>query len=77
MKNGESGGSGYNYGGMQADGLDLREFLPGGSKDPTRKVAGGSATNFQIQSRDVNIWARISERIKSRCSQGLLRDCIP
>jgi hypothetical protein len=83
MKNGESGG-GYTYGqggyGNTDAGLDLSQFLPGGKQDPTRKVAGiaaGGPGNFQIQSKNVNIWSRISERIKARCSQGLLRDCIP
>lgn len=86
MKNGESGG-GYTYGqgsnygaGGDEAGLDLSQFLPGGKQDPTRKlagIAGGGPGNFQIQSKDVNIFMRISERIKARCSQGLLRDCIP
>ncbi len=81
MKSGESGG-GYSYGGGYAhnseDNLDLSAFLPGGKQDPTRKLAGASSTgNFQIQSKDVNLFSRISERIKSRCAQGLLRDCIP
>jgi hypothetical protein len=81
MKNGESGG-GYSYGqggyGQEEPGLDLSQFLPGGKQDPTRKIAGiAESVNFQIQSKDVNIWSRISERIKARCSQGLLRDCIP
>ena len=81
MKNGESGG-GYSYGqggyGQDEPGLDLSQFLPGGRQDPTRKIAGiAESANFQIQSKEVNIWSRISERIKARCSQGLLRDCIP
>lgn len=83
MKNGEAGG-GYTYGqgnpyGHDDAGLDLSQFLPGGKQDPTRKLAGmaSGGGNFQIQSKEVNIWSRISERIKARCSQGLLRDCIP
>lgn len=82
MKNGESGG-GYTYGqgqfSQEEEGLDLSQFLPGGKQDPFRKLAGASSNpaSFQIQSKDVNIWARISARIKARCSQGLLRDCIP
>lgn len=86
MQNGASGGgfSGYgagNDGGMR--GMDLRQFLPGGKNDPTRKLAGGAnmggmrGAGTQIQSQSVNIWNRISERFKSRCIQGLLRDCIP
>jgi hypothetical protein len=84
MKNGESGG-GYTYGGRGTESgdsnFDLSSFLPGGKHDPFkgRSLAGtASGTgNFQIQSKDVNLFSRISERIKSRCAQGLLRDCIP
>lgn len=84
MTNGEGGG-GYNYGGRNPSGVDngfnLSEFLPGGAKDPFkgRAIAGqmNGTGNFQIQSKDVNLFSRISERIKSRCAQGLLRDCIP
>ncbi len=82
MQNGgASGGYTYGQGGNdQMRGMDLRQFLPGGKNDPTRKLAGGAGlqgTGTQIQSQSVNIWNRISERFKSRCSQGLLRDCIP
>ncbi len=80
MKSGESGG--YTYGGgpnFDDTQMNLADFLPGGKQDPTKRniagVAGGS--NFQIQAKDVNIWHRISERIRARCSQGLLRDCVP
>lgn len=83
LKNGEGGG-GYTYGGRNPSSdsnFDLSSFLPGGKHDPFkgRNVAGtASGTgNFQIQSKDVNLFSRISERIKSRCAQGLLRDCIP
>jgi hypothetical protein len=82
MKSGEGGG-GYNYnGGLHEESMNLADFLPGGKNDPTKRNVAGigpgtTTTNFQIQAKDVNIWNRISERIKSRCSQGLLRDCIP
>lgn len=83
LKNGEGGG-GYSYGngrnGAGEGNLDLSQFLPGGKQDPNRKLAGfaaGGPSNIQIQSKEVNIWSRISERIKARCNQGLLRDCIP
>jgi len=78
MQNGASGGGFSGYGAQGGDGfkpnMDLRQFLPGAKNDPTRKLAGG-ASSFQIQPQTVNIWSRISERIKARCSQGLLRDC--
>jgi hypothetical protein len=83
LKNGEGGG-GYTYGGRNPSSdsnFDLSSFLPGGKHDPFkgRNVAGAASGtgNFQIQSKDVNLFSRISERIKSRCAQGLLRDCIP
>jgi hypothetical protein len=81
MKTGGSGG--YNYGAREPaseyQGLDLSQFLPGGKQDPTRRLAGARAggTSIEIQSKDVNIWNRISDRIRSRCNQGLLRDCVP
>lgn len=81
VKSGENGG--YSYGsGVGADsGMNLGDFLPGGRQDPSKRALAGQAmtgnSHFQIQAKDVNIWNRISERIKSRCSQGLLRDCIP
>lgn len=82
MKSGDSGGYSYNNGSLHEDTMNLADFLPGGKNDPTKRNvagigAGTATTNFQIQSKDVNIWNRISDRIKSRCSQGLLRDCIP
>ena len=79
MQNGAAGGGFSGYGAQGGDGykagmVDLRQFLPGGKNDPTRKLAGGAAT-FQIQPQTVNIWSRISERFRARCTQGLLRDC--
>ncbi len=89
----ESGGGGYSqqaalnpgegfsgYGGgrepASESGLDWSQFLPGHSKDP-RKLAGLAHAESGINSKDVNIWTMISEHIRARCSQGLLRDCIP
>lgn len=79
MESGSSGGFGGYGSGRNGDirpGMDLRQFLPGGKNDPTRKIAGGAAT-FQIQPQTVNIWNRISERFRARCTQGLLKDCGP
>ncbi|MGE0527077.1 MAG: hypothetical protein AB7P49_08445 [Bdellovibrionales bacterium] len=76
---GPSGFSGYGGGGGSDydSGFSLPDFLPGGRRDPARSLAGINPRNIQIQSADVNIWARISQRYRSRCNQGLLRDCIP
>jgi hypothetical protein len=80
LQNGANGGGFSGYGQQGAapfkPGMDLRQFLPGGKSDPTRKIAGGAAS-FQIQPQTVNIWSRISERFRARCTQGLLRDCNP
>lgn len=81
MKTGESGG--YNYGGGGAgsgyENLNLGDYLPGGKNDPRRGLAAAGAARIGngINSKDVNIFNRISERLKARCSAGLLRDCVP
>ncbi len=80
LQNGDGGGGGYNPSSNNNpyDDMNLSDYLPGGKNYAgDRKLAGGNATNFQIQSKEVNIFNRISERIRARCSQGLLRDCIP
>lgn len=77
------GNGGYNYGnggGSEFENLRLADYLPGGAKDPgaTRGLAGLAASNsMQIQGKGVNIWNRVSEIFRSRCAQGLLRDCGP
>lgn len=74
------GGSagGYNYGGRGDSGqpMNYADWLP---KTPSaaRALAGGNMRPMQIQSKEVNIWTRISDHIKSRCALGLLRDCVP
>ena len=82
MQSGDSGGYSYGGGGSGSsgyEGMDLSQYLPGGRHDPGRRLAGfgGGGINSQILSRDVNIWNRISDRIRNRCNQGLLRDCSP
>jgi hypothetical protein len=77
MTPGGSGGfSGYGHGDSYDANVDLAQFLP---KDPARVLAGGQmrAAAPQINTSSVNIWNRISEHIKARCTQGLLRDCVP
>lgn len=79
---GGGGWSGYGKGddnnpGYQ--GFPLADFLPGAKRGPAMAKLvggiGGGAPGVQIQSRDVNIWARISDHIHARCIAGLLRDC--
>jgi len=74
-------GSAGGYGGYgRADdsqpNLDLAQYLP---KEGGRRLAGSDpqASSAQINSSGVNIWNRISDHFKSRCNQGLLRDCVP
>ena len=74
---GNGGWSGYGQEKNNEPATDWSQFLPGHAKDPTRSLAGGNAQNLQIQPKEVNIWNRISDRLKARCSQGLLRDCVP
>lgn len=72
------GGGGYSYGGRGDGGqpINYADWLP---KTPSavRALAGGNMRPMQIQSKEVNIWTRISDHIKSRCALGLLRDCFP
>jgi hypothetical protein len=77
---GGGGFSSYGSGDPGIQPLNLAEFLPGGRHDPTRKLAGALATGLPqngIQGKNVNIFNRISEHIRRRCAQGLLRDCGP
>lgn len=75
-KSGGGGGfSGYGSGQNQ---IDLKQFLPGGAKYAgARSPAGLAPASAQINSPQVNVWNRISERIRARCAEGRLRDCVP
>ncbi len=78
--NTEGGGfSGYGRGAEAGSKMDLSQFLPGGAKDPARAMAGLAKPTLsrQVNNAGVNIWNRISDHIRTRCSQGLLRDCVP
>lgn len=60
--------------------LDLSQFLPGASKDPGRAIAGLAnkvTYDGQVNRPQTNIWNRISDQFRARCSQGLLKDCVP
>jgi len=82
-----AGGVNVGYGGYTKGGdeeqLKLADFLPNGARAPAAVknafgIGGyGSGKTEQIQSSRVNIWNRISDHFKSRCAQGLLRDCFP
>lgn len=83
-----SGGgfSGYGTAGAARDpaskkpGLNLKDFLPGGQKDPTRRMAGVGGTLVPEEERrgasHQNIFEMVSERIRLYCQlKGLLEDC--
>ena len=55
-------------------GLDLKQFLPGGSKDPLRRV-GGMRRGKDIHGPSVDIWNKISTRFKHECRLTPLYDC--
>lgn len=77
LQSGSGGGFGGYGKGAAGQQMDLSQFLPGGAKDPTRRIAGQNAESVQINSREVNIWNRISERFRARCVAGRLKDCVP
>lgn len=55
-------------------GMDLKQYLPGGSRDPGRRLAGASA-HSQINVKEEDIWRRISIKIDEKCKLGLLWRC--
>jgi hypothetical protein len=56
--------------------MDLRQFLPGGQRDPNmRNVGGQAAAALGIHGRFVDIWARISDRMQEKCRLGELMGC--
>lgn len=73
------GFSGYGAGDSTNDGgytgLDLKQYLPGGAKDPTRKLAAAADPHPDIGSKYTDIFKRISDRFKIVCSMNRLRDC--
>ena len=56
--------------------LDLRQFLPGGSRDPA-SINGPAALRAAagIGGPHVDIWGRITDRIQLKCRLGELFDC--
>ena len=88
-----SGGgfSGYGTGGgaasngardkLKQPNLNLKDFLPGGGKDPTRRMAGVAGTLVPEEERrgasHHNIFQMISDRYVTHCRvKGLLGDCL-
>jgi hypothetical protein len=55
-------------------GLDLRQFLPGGSRDPKRRLAGFGMRS-EINAKEEDIWRLISTKIEEKCKLGILVGC--
>jgi len=80
---GVEGGGGFSgYGSGAPDdgensyqGMDLKKYLPGGAFDPSRRLASVLVDSGQINSKNANIFERISSRIKSVCSTKRLKGC--
>lgn len=55
-------------------GVDLRQFLPGGSRDPKRLI-GGIGRGSGIHAKEEDIWRVISIKIDEKCRLGVLWRC--
>ena len=56
--------------------FDLKKFLPGGRKAPKRGLASTlGVTRRSIASQHTDIWEKISNRYRSYCQSGVLKDC--
>lgn len=55
-------------------GVDLRQFLPGGSRDPQRRLAG-IGSRSEINAKEEDIWRRISSKMEEKCKLGVLIGC--
>ena len=56
--------------------FDLKKFLPGGKKDPKRRIASLSAHEArQIGRKHIDIWKKINRRYQGICQVGRLQGC--
>lgn len=55
-------------------GMDLRQFLPGGKRDPRRALAGFNG-HSEINAKEEDIWKRISVKMVEKCKLGVLWRC--
>lgn len=83
---GEADQAGRRYAGIRADGsdasrgpastgVDLRQYLPGGAKDPNRRLGGFANQSAQIHGKHVNMFQQISIRFQEKCRLGELYQC--
>jgi hypothetical protein len=75
-------GSGFSFpnaAGKKGDpnyrGMDLKKYLPGGARDPSRGLAGLSAFYPDIGPKHISFFNRVSARIQSLCKLKRLLDC--
>lgn len=60
----------------EGQGLDLKQYLPGGTRNPLGRGVGGRNLLYgEINGKHVNIWNRISVRMQEKCRLGVLVDC--
>ncbi len=71
----------FNAFGMRVDGmarfrgLDLKQYLPGGMRDPARRISGGNFAHPDIRPMGDSLWQSISNRFQVHCRLQLLYDC--
>lgn len=60
-----------------AGGLDLKQYLPGGARDPKAGFGAGGLRppGTEIHGKHVDMWARITDRMREKCKIGELYGC--
>lgn len=75
------GGGGGGFGGgrglasEESGTIDLKAYLPGGQLDPNARLGGMRPFGNQIHGKFVDIWNRISDRMREKCRAGKLTGC--
>lgn len=67
--------SGGNSDFSRYDRLDLKQYLPGGLKDGTRRISSFSLAHPDIHSQNEDLWQQVSVRFQVHCKLQLLFDC--
>ena len=70
---GSFGGGGGDMKDMR--GLDLKQYLPGGSRDGSRRISGANFAHPDINNQNANMWVNVSNRFQVHCKLQLLYDC--
>lgn len=74
---GAAGGAGGFSGYGSGEAMNLSSYLPGGSRDPARKLASVAKKtgSMEIASVHENIFSMITKRIQILCKLKEIRDC--